>query len=110
MGDFSVTFASQGGHGCERKAKAGEQFYGCGRLDCPDCYAAELVQQFHARFPVHFATFTHWPVSLNEKMGRNYQPESEVVDSIVETVNYTGRQPLVVPNLRKRIKGRFNPS
>ena len=108
MGDFSVTFASQGGHGCDRKAKAGEQFHGCGSLECPDCYAAELVQQFHRRFPVHFATFTHWPVSLNTTMGRNYREESEVVDSIVEEVNYSGNRPVLVPRLRKRIKGRFD--
>ena len=103
MGDFVIKIASQGGHGCERKANTGETFYGCGSMGCPDCYAAELVQMFARRFPVHFATFTHWPVELNTSMGRQYDEAHEVVDDI----HYRTKEGYVSDRLRKRIKGEF---
>ena len=103
MGDFLIKIASQGGHGCNREARAGEVFHGCGRLDCPDCFAAELVQQYARRFPIHYATFTHWPAELNQSMGRQYDEAHEVVDDI-----HVRTKDGYVSNLgRKRIKGAF---
>lgn len=66
MGDFNINITASGGHGCERKAKAGEKLYGrCGRFTCPDCMAYEFVQQLKQRGmmsgPAAHATFTHWP-------------------------------------------------
>jgi hypothetical protein len=105
MGDFLIKISSQGGHGCNREAKAGEVFEGCGRMSCPDCFAAELVQQFARRFPIHYATFTHWPVELNKTMGRQYREEDEVVDDI----HFKLANGYVSNTTRKRIKGKFNP-
>lgn len=46
MGVFNINITGVGGHGCERKAKAGDKLYGrCGRFNCPDCMAYEFVQQ-----------------------------------------------------------------
>ena len=46
MGAFRIDIMGVGGHGCERKAKAGEKLFGrCGRFNCPDCMAYEFVQQ-----------------------------------------------------------------
>jgi hypothetical protein len=46
MGAFNINITGVGGHGCERKAKAGEKLYGrCGRFTCPDCIAYEFVQR-----------------------------------------------------------------
>lgn len=46
MGAFNINITGVGGHGCERKAKAGDKLYGrCGRFTCPDCMAFELVQR-----------------------------------------------------------------
>lgn len=46
MGAFNINITGVGGHGCERKAKAGEKLHGrCGRFSCPDCMAYEFVQR-----------------------------------------------------------------
>lgn len=46
MGAFNINITGVGGHGCERKAKAGEKLYGrCGRFTCPDCMAYDFVQR-----------------------------------------------------------------
>lgn len=46
MGAFNINITGVGGHGCERKAKAGDKLYArCGRFNCPDCMAYEFVQQ-----------------------------------------------------------------
>jgi hypothetical protein len=46
MGAFNINITGVGGHGCERKAKAGEKLHGrCGRFSCPDCLAYEFVQR-----------------------------------------------------------------
>jgi hypothetical protein len=46
MGAFHISITGVGGHGCERKAKAGEKLYGrCGRFTCPDCLAYEFTQR-----------------------------------------------------------------
>lgn len=46
MGAFNINITGVGGHGCERKAKAGEKLHGrCGRFTCPDCMAFEFVQR-----------------------------------------------------------------
>lgn len=46
MGAFKIEIIGVGGHGCERKAKAGEKLHGrCGRFNCPDCMAYEYVQR-----------------------------------------------------------------
>lgn len=46
MGAFKIEIVGVGGHGCERKAKAGEKLYGrCGRFTCPDCAAFDFTQR-----------------------------------------------------------------
>lgn len=46
MGQFKIEIVGVGGHGCERKAKAGEKLLGrCGRFNCPDCLAYDFVQR-----------------------------------------------------------------
>jgi hypothetical protein len=46
MGAFNINITGVGGHGCERKAKAGEKLHGrCGRFNCPDCLAYEFTQR-----------------------------------------------------------------
>ena len=46
MGAFNINITGVGGHGCERKAKAGEKLFGrCGKFSCPDCMAYDLVQR-----------------------------------------------------------------
>ena len=46
MGAFNINITGVGGHGCERKAKAGEKLHGrCGRFTCPDCMAYDFVQR-----------------------------------------------------------------
>jgi len=103
MGDFLIKVASMGGHGCNRDAKAGETFQGCGRIDCPDCFAAEMVANFKRRFPVHYALFIHWPTELNATLGRSYDQAHEVVDDM----HYVTKDGWSSPNLRKRINGEF---
>jgi hypothetical protein len=61
------------------------------------------VQTFARRFPVHYATFTHWPVELNHTMGRQYDEAHEVVDDI----HYTTKDGYTSNLTRKRIKGEF---
>lgn len=46
MGAFNINITGVGGHGCERKAKAGDKLHGrCGRFTCPDCMAYDFVQR-----------------------------------------------------------------
>lgn len=46
MGHFNISITGVGGHGCERKAKAGDKLFGrCGRFNCPDCLAYDFVQR-----------------------------------------------------------------
>lgn len=46
MGAFKIEIVGVGGHGCERKAKAGEKLHGrCGRFNCPDCLAYDFTQR-----------------------------------------------------------------
>lgn len=46
MGAFNINITGVGGHGCERKAKAGDKLHGrCGRFTCPDCAAYDFVQR-----------------------------------------------------------------
>jgi hypothetical protein len=67
MGTFNINITAVGGHGCERKAKAGDKLHGrCGRFNCPDCMAYEFVQQLKQRGmlshpPDAQAEMTHWP-------------------------------------------------
>lgn len=50
MGAFNINITGVGGHGCERRAKAGEKLHGrCGRFNCPDCMAYEFVQQLRQK-------------------------------------------------------------
>ncbi len=85
MGDFNINITATGGHGCERKAKAGEKLYGrCGRFNCPDCMAYEFVQQLKQRGMMGQSTssakLTHWPG----------QP-SQVVDDLVTNERIEGQ-------------------
>lgn len=62
MGDFRVVLESMGGHGCNRNAKEGEEFFGCGAENCPDCIFARFVSAMkRAGMPVYRAEFQHWP-------------------------------------------------
>ena len=110
MGDFLIKIHAVGGHGCERKAKAGEMFTGCGRLDCVDCYAALLVKQWADRFPgtLRSAVEIHWPVEL-ASLGLNYDEAHEVVDDLYYLPENLKNYPQYLnPSQRKRIKGCFH--
>lgn len=67
MGTFNINITAVGGHGCDRKAKAGEKLYArCGRFGCPDCMAYDFAQQLKQRGMFgnsanDKAEFTHWP-------------------------------------------------
>lgn len=65
MGDFRMTLEGVGGHGCDRNAKAGQDFIGCGRMDCPDCLFAEFVAKMKRIGTVHVAKMHHWPADMN---------------------------------------------
>ena len=86
MGQFNINVTAIGGHGCERRAKEGDQLYGrCQRLTCPDCLAYDFVQLLRQKgFQVESAIFTHWP-----------NTPQEVIDDIA--ANAGGR----------RLKGQF---
>jgi len=105
MGDFIIKIHAVGGHGCQRQAKPGEVFYGCGRMDCPDCIAQEFVQKLRKVNQMHVesATFTHWPFELDGKMGRSYTEKDEVVDDLF----YQTKDGFSNITMRKRIKGEF---
>ena len=47
MGDFRIVIESAGNHGCNRAVKEGEEFYGCGRMDCPDWRRAARRRLHH---------------------------------------------------------------
>lgn len=71
MGAFNINITGVGGHGCDRKAKAGDKLYQrCGRFGCPDCMAHDFVQQLKQRGmlsgPEASAVFTHWPNTPTE--------------------------------------------
>jgi len=67
MGTFNINITAAGGHGCDRKTKAGEKLYGrCGKFSCPDCLTYDFVSRmkqsgFFSGLSNPEATFTHWP-------------------------------------------------
>lgn len=86
MGDFNINITATGGHGCERKAKAGDKLWGrCGKFNCPDCMAYEFVQQLKQKGMFGSSThakaeFTHWPGQ-----------ESAVVDDMLNNERKSGQ-------------------
>ena len=85
MGDYNINITASGGHGCERKAKAGDKLYGrCGRFSCPDCAAYDFVQRIKQNGgfggPTAQALFTHWPGQ-----------DSQVVDDMLLNERLTGQ-------------------
>ncbi len=77
MGTFNSSITGSGGHGCERRARAGDKLWGrCGRFTCPDCLAYDFVQRLkQGGYFSHNeakAEFTHWPGQ-----------DSEVVDDLL---------------------------
>lgn len=76
MGSYLFEFQAVGGHGCQREAKEGEKFIGCGRMGCPDCECKRFVEKMRAKgVPIEKAKLTHWPGS-----------ESAVVDDMSDPV------------------------
>jgi hypothetical protein len=63
MGDWQITIdGGPSGHGCDRRSVEGETLQSCGRSDCPDCVAVEVIANLARRgVPVKKATVTHWP-------------------------------------------------
>ncbi len=61
MGSFEFRVRAVGGHGCQRDAREGEEFTGCGRMGCPDCEARMFVSRVGEAMSVERATLTHWP-------------------------------------------------
>jgi hypothetical protein len=108
MGDFKITIHAVGGHGCQRTAKAGEEFYGCGLMNCPDCLASEFVKKLAESSSVTDATLTHWPSSMSATHGIGYTEDKEVVDDLnvwkLAADTYTK---IRSARLRKRVKGSF---
>lgn len=103
MGDFRMTIESVGGHGCDRKAKEGDEVHGCGQMGCPDCLFAAFVSQIkRSGMPLNRATFHHWPAD----MGGGYTPEREVIDDYSEKgVKYPAGG--FTRATGKRVKGSF---
>lgn len=73
MGNFRVVIESVGGHGCDRKAKAGEEihYYTTDadfehRQHCPDCMFKAIVNRLKNGWPDTKATLTHWPGEPSE--------------------------------------------
>lgn len=68
MGQFNISITAVGGHGCERRAVAGQKLWArCGRFGCPDCMAYDFVQQMKQKgHIVERAVFTHWPGEPSE--------------------------------------------
>jgi hypothetical protein len=68
MGEWRIVIeGGPSGHGCDRKKAEGEVLDSCGRSDCPDCYAVEILATLRLRgVPVKSATFTHWPGTPDE--------------------------------------------
>ena len=92
MGDFRIEVHAVGAHGCARDRKDGEEVYGCGQQNCPDCLTAQYITDMtRAGAMVKSATLTHWPG----------QP-SEVVDAFV----LDHRTPVLIRAIRRR-KGSF---
>lgn len=75
MGDWELKI--EGGpsdHGCDRKAVEGETLQSCGRSDCPDCMAVEVLSNLQRRgVTVKRATVTHWP-GTPESVVDEYRP------------------------------------
>ena len=62
MGMYRVTVEAVGGHGCDRDKKDGEEVYGCGQRNCPDCTARAFVEELQrSGSSVEKATLEHWP-------------------------------------------------
>jgi hypothetical protein len=63
MGQFNISITATGGHGCERRASAGQKLWGrCQRFSCPDCLAYDFTQTLRQKgFVIEAASFTHWP-------------------------------------------------
>lgn len=61
MGSFRLEAQWVGGHGCQRERKDGEEVYGCGRQDCPDCRIREFVADMNRRFSPESVVLRHWP-------------------------------------------------
>ncbi len=81
MGDFRMTIEAMGGHGCDRKAKAGataqdgDIVRGCGQETCPDCMFARFVSEMQrAGMRPFVATLHHWPADMNEHL---FLPDAE---------------------------------
>jgi hypothetical protein len=69
MGDFRMTIEAVGGHGCDRKAKQGDQVTGCGRMDCPDCVFSAFVSQMQRLgMKPNIATMHHWPADMGKHL------------------------------------------
>lgn len=67
MGQYVVQVTAVGAHGCKREIKDGQENYGCGRFDCPDCIAREFVETLKRKGSmVEQATLTHWPGQAGE--------------------------------------------
>lgn len=67
MGDFRVTIEASGAHGCGRDKKDGEEVYGCGRMDCPDCLTAcYVMDMLRAGVNIKSAVLVHWPGEAGE--------------------------------------------
>jgi hypothetical protein len=109
MGDFRMTIEAVGGHGCDRKAKEGDEVQGCGGETCPDCLFARFVSELQrAGMRPYTATMHHWPADLKAPhiISHSYTPEREVVDDYTERdVKYpTGAFRRATG---KRVKGSF---
>jgi hypothetical protein len=121
MGDFRVTVEGIGGHGWDRKAKAGDELVSCSRTDCPDCLTAKYITDMKRITSIHKATFHHWPADMKDhtlntnnvctrcgrtgpEACRNYDADREVMDDYSErTIKYPG----LTQSRGRRIKGSF---
>jgi len=62
MGTFKIEITAVGGHGCSRDLGDAQTVEGCGKFNCPDCSARDLVDKLkHIGCDIKSATLTHWP-------------------------------------------------
>jgi len=110
MGDFRIEIEAQGGHGCDRKAKEGDELRGCGQETCPDCITARFVSDMQrAGMRPNVAFFTHWPESMREHISLEDNPEKcircgGVADNGVPCRNYDGDHQVVDDYSEREVK------
>lgn len=80
MGNFRVSIAAVGNHGCQREKNGSDVINGCGNTGCTDCLTREYVAKLKASgASVTEAYIHHWPGSGARADGL----AAEIVDNLL---------------------------